>query len=203
MSRLVNHPDKTSGTLMFLAGALVLMGIITAEIFYPAGYSTAHNEISDLGATRPPDSIIVQPSATIFNAAMIVSGILLIVASYFVQRAFQRRVVTASILFLGVGMLGVGLFPGNNPVTHPVFALMAFLAAGASAILSASVTSAPFRYIAIILGGITFLFLVLGFFFSSQIFALLGDGGTERWIVYPSLLWILGFGGYLLAKSES
>ena len=43
---------KLSGLLYFFAGAIVLMGIITAEAFYPSGYSTFKNEISDLGATR-------------------------------------------------------------------------------------------------------------------------------------------------------
>lgn len=42
---------KLAGVLLILAGALILMGIITAETQYPAdrGYSTARNEISDLG----------------------------------------------------------------------------------------------------------------------------------------------------------
>ena len=44
------------------------MGIITAEALYPGTFSTGANEISDLGGTRPPNSVILQPSATIFNA---------------------------------------------------------------------------------------------------------------------------------------
>ncbi len=45
---------KLSGLLFFLAGAIVLMSIITAEALYPAGYTTVKNEISDLGATGQP-----------------------------------------------------------------------------------------------------------------------------------------------------
>jgi hypothetical protein len=78
-STLLNR--GTSGLLFFLAGAIILMGIITAEIFYPAGYSTANSEISDLGATRPPHSVSYQPSASIFNLTMIVGGLLIIFAS--------------------------------------------------------------------------------------------------------------------------
>ncbi len=26
----------------------------------------------------------------------------------------------------------------------------------------------------------------------------MGSGGVERWVVYPLLLWLTGFGGYLL-----
>jgi hypothetical protein len=27
----------------------------------------------------------------------------------------------------------------------------------------------------------------------------LGEGGIERWIAYPTVLWLVAFGGYLLA----
>ncbi|HLU08678.1 MAG TPA: DUF998 domain-containing protein, partial [Oceanobacillus sp.] len=110
---LLQNPHKTCGILMFLTGVVLLMGIITAEIFYPAGYSTSQNEISDLGATRPPNSIIVQPSATIFNSTMLLSGAMVIAAAYFIHRAFGRWFVTVSILLLGIGMFGVGVFPGD------------------------------------------------------------------------------------------
>lgn len=188
---------------MFLTGAVLLMGIITAEIFYPPGYSTSQNEISDLGATRPPESIIVQPSATIFNTTMIVAGGMLIVAALFFHRGFRRGLVTAFILLLGVGMAGVGFFPGNNASVHPLFALLTFVTAGVSAILSAQVSAAPFRYLAIALGLVTLTFLVLAIFAAGVVYPVLGDGGTERWVAYPAILWIIGFGGYLLASPES
>jgi hypothetical membrane protein len=194
-------PYKTGGALLFLTGVVVLMGIITAEIFYPAGYSTVQNEISDLGATRPPNSVIFQPSATIFDTTMMVAGLMLIAAAYFVQRAFRHRIVTGTILFLGIGLLGVGVFPGDKPL-HPLFALISFVAAGASAIASSRVTDAPFRYAAVLLGGITLVFLLLAFFFADVVFPILGDGGTERWVAYPAVLWIIGFGGYLLGKGS-
>src|SRR2546423_8973351 len=80
--------QKIGGALLFVAGAAILMGIITAEALYPAGYSTSRNDISDLGATRPPHSVIVQPSATIFDTTMILTGLLIIVAAYCMHRAF-------------------------------------------------------------------------------------------------------------------
>lgn len=198
-----NRNFQVSGFLMFLTGAVLLMGIITAEIFYPAGYSTSQNEISDLGATRPPDSIIVQPSAAIFNTTMILAGIMLIVAAFFFHRGFRHGVVTASILLLGAGMVGVGVFPGNNAAVHPLFALLTFVTAGASAMLSARVSTAPFRYLAFALGLVTLTFLLLAIFASTVVFPILGDGGTERWVAYPAILWIIGFGGYLLASPEA
>ena len=52
-SRAYDRPiyRKAAGALLFLAGAVVLMGIITAEALYPADYSTAANTVSDLGGT--------------------------------------------------------------------------------------------------------------------------------------------------------
>lgn len=52
------------GTLMFVAGVVILMGIITAEALYPVTYTTSGNEISDLGGTRPPEALVFQPSST-------------------------------------------------------------------------------------------------------------------------------------------
>ncbi|MGZ4911320.1 MAG: hypothetical protein ACXV5N_13655 [Halobacteriota archaeon] len=52
----MNYED-VAVALLLIAGIVAIMGIITAEATYP-GYSTAKNDISDLGATRPPNSII-------------------------------------------------------------------------------------------------------------------------------------------------
>jgi hypothetical membrane protein len=181
-----------AGLLFFVAGSVILMGIITAEIFYPPGYSTANSEISDLGSTRPPDSISYQPSASIFNATMILGGLLILAASFFLLRDLKSWIVVFPAL-LGTGVLGVGLFPGNNPLLHPLFALMAFIAGSLSAIISSKITPSPFRYMLAFLGLISLIFL----FFSTTFIPLLGDGGTERFVAYPVVIWAIGFGGYL------
>jgi hypothetical membrane protein len=64
-----------AGALLLIAGIVAIMGIITAEATY-LSYCTAQNDISDLGATRPPNSIIKQPVATIFIATLIAAGLL-------------------------------------------------------------------------------------------------------------------------------
>jgi Protein of unknown function (DUF998) len=77
------------GLLLVVAGAAILMGIITAEALYPAAYNTHRNTISDLGAMRPLN-LIRQPSAAIFDWTMIVTGILVIAAACFLHRALSR-----------------------------------------------------------------------------------------------------------------
>ena len=111
------------------------MGIITAEATY-LGYSTAQNDISDLGATRPPNSIIKQPAATIFGATLVVSGLLIIGGVFCTFRAFgHSRSSELLALFLGlfgVGAIGAALFNGSNDanlVAHTLFGLLTFSAA--------------------------------------------------------------------------
>ena len=156
----VSRPLPVSGLLYFLAGSVILMGIITAEIFYPVGYTTADSEISDLGATRPPDSIIYQPSASIFNATMMSGGLLILAGSFFLFRGFRRWIVVLFPALLGIGVLGVGIFPGNMAPFHGICALVAFIAGGLSALISNKVTPAPFSYVLVFLGLVTLVFFI-------------------------------------------
>lgn len=190
---------QIAGSLLLLAGCAILLGIITAEALYPDVYTTFDNEISDLGATRPPDSIIREPSATVFNTLMMVTGVMLLAAAFFLHQTFHSRRVTISSALMGLGVLGVGIFPGNYEALHPLFALMAFVCGGFAAVLSGHVQAAPFRYFSGLLGGIALVSLAIGLFAgeSSVFFDKLGDGGVERWIAYPVVLWMVAFGAYL------
>lgn len=189
---------RLAGILYALAGTTILMGIITAEALYPEIFTTTNSEISDLGATRPPDSVILQPSSTIFNLTMIVSGLLLIGAADGLRRSFGQRSLTATAAILGIGVLGVGVFPGNYGDVHPWFALAAFLGGGLAAVASAKVTPAPLRWLCVALGFVSLVALFGAGFFEDH----LGDGGTERWVAYPVVLWMLLFGGYLSGQAE-
>jgi hypothetical membrane protein len=194
--------QNVAGALLFIVGVLAFLGIITAEALYP-GYSTSQNQISDLGATQPPNSIIMQPSATIFSATMIVSGLLIIAAAYCIHRALRSRIVTVLLALFGIGVLGVGIFPGNYGELHAIFALLTFVAGGLSAVAAYKVETAPFRYFSVILGAISLLDLFLYFMLGeSSPFVAFGLGGLERWIAYPVLLWVTGFGGYLIGCSH-
>lgn len=195
--------ENIAGALLFIAGILAFLGIITAESLYP-GYSTAQNTISDLGASLPPNSIIIEPSATIFNASMLVSGLLIFAAGYCIYRAFRKQVVALLVSLFGIGVLGVGIFDGSYGDIHAIFALFAFLAGGLSAVASYRIGKSPMNYFSALLGGISLLDLILYYIMmDSSPFAVFGIGGLERWIAYPILLWVTGFGGYLMGYSRS
>jgi hypothetical membrane protein len=106
------------GAALFLAGLVAFMGIITAEALYPAAYTTGGNEISDLGSTRPPDSVILQPSAHIFNSVMMAAGVLTLLSGYLLWGGSRRRLPAIFLGLFGLGALGVGIFPGNHGNVH-------------------------------------------------------------------------------------
>jgi len=194
--------NKVAGLLFFIAGSLILMGIITAEIFFTANYSISLDMISTLGSSPPPDSIVREPSAAIFDSSMIISGLLIILGSYFLLKTHKNKYLGFVIFFLGLGALGVGVFPAFHPVAHPIVALIAFLSGGLAAVISFKVTKKPFSYICLILGIIILVFLTLGVLFSDLVVPVLGRGGTERWVAYPTIVWLLGFGSFLMARDK-
>lgn len=95
----------------------------------------------------------------------------------------------------------VGIFPGNHLTPHQLFATLAFTAGSIAALLSWKVLDSPLRYITLALGTAASVSLVLGFVFIDWApVASLGEGGIERWIAYPVVLWMVGFGAWLASR---
>jgi hypothetical membrane protein len=190
------------GMLLAVAGTVILMAIITAEALYPAAYNTHRNTISDLGAMRP-DNLIRQPSAAIFDWTMIVTGIMIIAAAYCLYRALSRRGISIMAGLMGLGILGVGIFPGNHPAPHQVSSLLAFAAGGIAVLLGWRLQAGPLRYLYLALGVVSLISLVLGVFFLGwSPVARIGEGGVERWVAYPVVLWMVSFGSALCRTRE-
>jgi hypothetical membrane protein len=192
---------RIAGVLLSLAGAAILMGFITAEALYPGVYTTHTNTVSHLGASEPPNSVVLQPSAAIFDVTMLVTGTMILAGAWFAYQALRRKAVLIPTALLGIGTLGVGIFPLTHPTPHTLFAFTAFLAGGVAIVLSARLTMAPFRYLWMLLGSVALgaTVLALDAFRTWAPMAQLGEGGLERWIVYPIVLWLVAFGSYLLA----
>jgi hypothetical membrane protein len=188
--------------LLSLAGVAILLGFITAEALYPGLYTTHTDTVSHLGASEPPNSVVLQPSAAIFDITMLVTGAMILAGAWFAYLALRRRAVSIPTALLGVGTLGVGVFPLTHPAPHTLLALTAFVAGGAAMVLSSRVTAVPFRYLWMVLGIVALAATALGVFFVGWApVADLGEGGIERWIIYPIVLWLVAFGSYLLATA--
>lgn len=186
---MVSSNGKMAGVLFFIAAAQFILGIIVAEALYP-GYSISKNYISDLG---------VGPSALIFNASVFLLGSLMIIGAYFLQRAFNLKILTVLLALAALGSMGVGIFTENSEPMHSIASLFVFLPGGLSAVYSYKLMKRPFSLINILLGLMSLVALVL---FAMNLYLGLGVGGMERMIVYPILIWTIGFGGFLIACPE-
>ena len=179
---------QIAGLLLFIGGVQNVLGLIIAEALYP-GYSTSENYISELG---------VGSTSLIFNSSMVLLGLMIVGSAYFTHRAYKAKLFPILVATAGVGAAGVGLFPMDAGVLHGIFALITFVFAGVSAIMSYKLQKPPLSFFSIILGAFSLVALIL---FMSGVFLGLGVGGMERMITYPILLWSIGFSGQLLSKS--
>ena len=182
---------KIAGLLLFVGGVQCFLGIIVAETLYP-GYSTSQNWISDLG---------VGPSALIFNSSVFLLGLIgFAMAAIYIHRIFKSRLFSALVAMAAIGAMGVGVFTEDFGVLHTIFSVIVFTFAGISAIASYKFQRAPLSYVSVVLGLTSILALVLT---ALGIDLGLGQGGMERMIAYPSLLWVVGFGAFLIGDSDS
>jgi hypothetical membrane protein len=195
---MVYSNRKVAGALFFIAATQFVLCVIVSEALYP-GYSIADNYISDLG---------VGPSSMIFNSSVFLLGLLMLIGTYFLQRAFKEfTILTVLLVLTSIGAMGVGIFTENFGVIHFIVSLIAFLFGGLSAIFSVKcsyihrfkLVEMPFSIIAVILGLIALGALAL---LGGKIYLGLGPGGMERMIAYPLFMWGVGFGGYLIAHPE-
>jgi hypothetical membrane protein len=201
-----DHPCSRSwaGLLLLLAGSAVLLGIMTAEVLYPAGYDAHRNTVSDLGAMRP-ENIVRQPSAAIFNTTMLVAGALIAVAAVLLYRSRAGLLASIPVAGLGLGMIGVGIFPGNTVMAvHQLVATAAFLSGGLAAILTARLSSRALRPVHLVLGTAALAFLLSAVFLEGlPVLDRLGEGGVERWIIYPVVLWTVVLGAGLASSRHA
>jgi len=190
---------KRAGAAFSIGGTQFAVFMIVAEAVYP-NYNVSENYISDLGVWS-------QTSAAIFNPSVVLSGLLTLGGAFFVQKAFRKRGFSAVIALSGLGALLVGFFPENTvlvngvPVVHSIAALVSFIFGPIAAIASYRVTASPFKYFSVILGAASLIALLFFFATFSFNFLGLGAGGMERMIVYPTVLWTICFGGYMMASA--
>jgi hypothetical membrane protein len=197
---MIFSDSKTAGTLLLVGGAQFVIFLIIAEAVYP-GYNVSHNVISDLGVWG-------KPSAPFFDISTMIFGLSVLASAYFINRIFKNRVFTVLFVLAGAGALGVGVFPENTfvihgtPVLHTLSAATAFLVGGITAVSAFKITKPPFRFLSVAFGAAALTALVL-FGLTRYSGGLgIGEGGMERMIVYPTILWMIAMGGYLSGSNN-
>lgn len=161
------------------------------------GYSVHANTISDLFAIGRLTSTIGEPIAFLISISWILGG-------YFLYRGARKKFQLVLNVLPGTGLLLAVLSPENvNIVIHSVGAVIAFIISPIVMILAYRQITTRFKYFSAILGVISLGFAVLEFgaYYSSIVQQNLGPGGAERLILYPIIIWLIGYGSYLLAKA--
>ncbi len=175
------NKEKLSGVLIFLGVAQFLLFMIVSETLYP-GYSVSKNYISDLG---------VGSTAYIFNISIIIMGLLLIISSILLK----SKILQVFLILSGIGAAGVGIFPEDSPDhLHVIMSLIVFLFSSLSSYAAFTYKSNK-NYLWPVMGSIGLISLIL---YVLGIYGPINYGGMERLIVYPNLIWALGFSGFLM-----
>jgi hypothetical membrane protein len=188
---------RLAGLLLFVLAAQFMTVIMLAASIAP-GYDFSAAAISDLGVTGS--------TALLFNASLIAVGLLNLGAGYLLVRAYRRTWIVALFAVAGIGALGAGVFPLDRGGLHSLFALLAFVFFNIEAISVATLLRGPMRWLSVLAGTVGLVFVALmvaGDGGNAAAFGAIGHGGTERMIVYPAMLWMLGFGGHLMAGGRS
>ena len=182
------------GLLLFVLAAGFMTVVMVATSMAP-NYDVQGGAISDLG--------VIGETAALFNGALWAVGALNIVSGYLLYRTHGRAWILAVFLLAGLGAIGAGLVPLNRSDLHGIFALVAFVFFNLEALAAATLVSGPMRWVSVVAGlvGLAFVILmVIGDGGNPGVFGPIGHGGAERMIVYPSMLWLMAFGGYLMAS---
>lgn len=185
---------RLAGFLLFILAAQFMTVIMLAASIAPA-YDDNTAAISDLG--------VIRETALLFNASLVGVGLLNLLGGYLLHRTYGRGWILPVFALGGIGAAGAGLLPLDSSDLHSLFALFAFLFFNVEAIAAARLVEGPMRLISLTAGAVGLVFLVLmviGDAGNASAFGAIGHGGTERMIVYPVMLWMLAFGGYLMTR---
>jgi hypothetical membrane protein len=190
---ITRDAQPIAGVLFVVLAAQFMTVIMLAASIAPA-YDYAGGAISDLG--------VVSETAPLFNLSLLAVGLLDLVGGYLFYRSHGRRSLLALYAVAGIGALGAAIFRLGTSDLHAIFALLAFVSFNLVAIGTGLVLGGPMRWLSFLAGAIGLVFVVLmviGDSGNAAAFGVIGHGGTERMIVYPVMLWMLVFGGSLIA----
>jgi hypothetical membrane protein len=196
-SRNTNQVDITVAGLSFLVLSAQFMTVIMAAASMAAAYDLSGGAISDLG---------VNPAtAPLFNGSLVITGVLNSIGAALLYRNDRRILPLVFGIIAAVGAIGAGAVTLSTPGVHGIFALVAFLFFNLQIIPRAARLTNPLRVVGLLLAAIGLLYvviMVIGDAGTPAAFGPIGHGGAERMIVYPPMLWLMVYGGYLLGRTR-
>ena len=192
----MNLINKTNaGYLLALAAGQFLVLLMLGESIAP-GYSMHENAISDLGT--------IGETELLFNTSLFVLGLLNFVSGFVLFKVLDDKKLLIVFALGGIGAMGAGLIPLDSPIgVHGLFALFAFVFINLEAMVAGRLAKSPLDKISIALGMLGIIFVSLMMMVDSgslDVSDSIGHGGVERMIAFPCLIWMVLFGGYLIAS---
>ena len=186
-------------------------------------YNVSSESVSGLGVpyfshspvtcnTLPSCAIPIQPSSAVIVLSFSVGGVLGLLGGYLFRKATSHKLFGLGVAVIGVFLflIGVSYIPfylGTPTIgaidvaagVHIVSSVGAFVLAFVLAFFAYRFTKGPFRYLSPILGAVI---LTSSLLFISGEYLGAGFRGMERVIIYSLMMWITGFGAYLLGSSD-
>ena len=189
--KMINN--KTSALILFIGVSQFYIFLNIAAFLVP-GYNLSNNSISHLG---------IVSTGYIFNASIIILGITEILSGIGFQK--YSRTLSIFLIIAGIGSAGVGVFNEHFGYIHLVFALLAFLFGSISSYSVFAKRRDVMSGIWAFLGSLSIFSLVLFILtiMVSNSFDLgLGEGGIERMILIPNIVWALAFSGSMFYSEK-
>jgi hypothetical membrane protein len=183
--------------LALLAMAAGFMTVIMLAASIAPGYDFAGGAISDLG--------VIPETALLFNASLAAVGILNLFAGWLLFRSRRSVAVLAVFLLAGIGAVGAALFPLDRGGLHTIFALLAFVTFNLEPLVIGLASRGWLRLVSLLVTIIGLAFvgvMMVGDGGNPAAFGPINHGGAERMIVYPVMLWLLAYGGFLTARHD-
>jgi hypothetical membrane protein len=183
-----------AGLAYAVLAAQFMTAIMLAASMAP-GYDIVGGAISDLG--------VVPETAWLFNASLLAVGLLNLAGAALVFRTRRSLVALAIAVAASAGALGAGLIPLDRGDVHGLFALAAFLCFNLQAVSDALWSRGLVRIVGLVLAALGLVYviiMIIGDGANPGIFGAIGHGGAERLIVYPPMIWLMVYGGYLMGQ---
>jgi len=168
----MDYGNKTlSGSILFVGCIIYLLGTVTGEKF---------------------------GNMTLYNAAVVVLGVLVLISIYFIQKAFKSIIFSGMLALVGISAVGIGLLTYAS-TEYYVFAGLGYVFSGLSAIMSYRYAKAPLSYLSVILGAASL--AALGLWAGNVD---LGSGMKVTPIIVDTLqlLWLAGFAAHIIGKED-
>ncbi|WP_227131192.1 DUF998 domain-containing protein [Halorubellus salinus] len=198
--------ESTTGTVRAQRRAGVILAVLSAQFMTVIMLAAAMVPGYDFGASAISDLGVFPESAWLFNASLVLVGLLNVAGGYYYYRVHGKRWLFGVFALAGLGAVVAGAVPLDAGDLHSLGALFAFLFFNVQAIGVGTQVRGAMRYASVLAGivGIAFLgIMIVGDAGNPAVFGAINHGGAERMIVYPAMLWLVAFGGYLLGRGES